>query len=140
MFLINKSDIIKNKDKENARNALLKHLRLIDHIPEDNISFFSGKSFVGLLGNFKKYIYNLEKNPFITLYDLFKNWYKNNIFNFKPFSEYINEIFDQLNEQFNLELDDEIDEIEIEVPKEFYNNIKVSINKLNKIISKKISN
>ena len=138
LFLINKSDIIQNeKEKKNALNALIKNIQIIDNIPEYNFSFFSGKSFIELLENYKKYIYNLERNPANTLYSLYRDW-KNNIFYLKSFSDYIDDkIFDQLDEQFNLELDDEI---EIEVPENFYNNLKESINNINKNIIIKIKN
>ena len=90
-----------------------------------------------MLENYKKYIYNLERNPANTLYSLYRDW-KNNIFYLKSFSDYIDDkIFDQLDEQFNLELDDEI---EIEVPENFYNNLKESINNINKNIIIKIKN
>ena len=138
LFLINKSDtILDEKDKKNALNAIINNILIVDDIKKENFSFFSGKSFIELLENYKKYIYNLERNPAITLYNLYRDW-KSYIFYSKSFSDYINDkIFEQLDGQFDLDLDDEM---EIEVPENFYNNLKESINKINKIIINTIKN
>ena len=80
IFLINKSDIIKNeKDKDKIKEKIFNNILKIDeHLKEeDNISFFSGKKFLEYLNIMNNYIIPLKNEPKKLFIKLYKEYYKN---------------------------------------------------------------
>ena len=129
LFLINKSDSLSdNKDKEKIIEALIKT------IPEEkvskndvNITFFSGKLFSEFLEYYNKYVLMIEENPLYLLKCIYHDW-SSNVFYLKTFKYYIvNKIADTIEEKFELDLDEEV-----EIPENFYNELKNAFNSLYK--------
>ena len=128
LFLINKVDELpKEKDKKQAKNDLIEIITQIEPLVKNdrnriNISFFSGMYFFQYLKDYERYVTNLEKNPFLTLNELFKEWSSSNyFFNFRKYI--VDKIADKIEDRY-----DDIDKKE--VPQQFYNNLKAAFNQL----------
>lgn len=128
LFLINKVDELpKDKDKQQAKNDLIEIITKIEPLVKNNrnrinISFFSGTYFFQYLKDYERYATNLEKNPFLTLSELFNEWSSSRyFFNFKKY------IVDKISHK----IEDKYDEIEEkQAPQQFYNNLKAAFNQL----------
>lgn len=129
LFLINKIDQLpREKDKQQAKNDLVDIISKIEPLVRNNknrinISFFSGMYFFQYLKDYKRYVTDIENNPFLTLNDLFNEWSssKTYFFNFKKY------IVDRIAGK----IEDNYDDIgENEAPKSFHNNLKNAFNRL----------
>ena len=126
IFLINKSDFItEEKDKEKIINVLIENIkRLEPDEPENqmNIAFFSGISFEYYLNIKKNFIELLEKDPTKLINNYYIKWLKN--MQDDPKDYIINKILSEIEEKFDLNLEEE----EVEVPDEFSNKLKEAFN------------
>ena len=92
LFLINKVDQLPDEeDKQKDKNDdMFINIEPIVKNDKKRISFFSGSKFFQYLQDYKRYIINLENNPYLTLKALFDEGFKNKgffdfDFNFKKY-------------------------------------------------------
>lgn len=130
LVLINKSDTLETeKDKQNIANNLYKNMLIVEKelkINDMNIAFFSGKCFKFYLDTYKAYIILLKEDPYKFIQKLMQD-YRKSFFNLKGFKSSVISKLNKIEEEFNLDLDKEV-----EVPEEFENVMRDCINKLSK--------
>ena len=129
IFLINKSDELSKKNRENEMNKIREKIfKILGEVEEtippnwDNVSFFSGKSFKEFLSYRKNFIEKIENNPLQLLEDIQKElsqkWFYNK--NFKNFIiKRIGEIQEKLELNSNGNDSDDEDDKKIQVPNDF---------------------
>ena len=146
LFLINKSDILHEKDKDKIEKNLFQCISNIENhlIKSDmNISFFSGTFFMHFLEIYNDYVENLENAPNLFFEKIFRKFRENNNTE-KTLENFLCKNLKQIEENFGFYLKEEINIPEAyknkllkslkEISKS--NNIEIKDEKANEIISK----
>lgn len=111
LFLINKSDTLQNEnEKKEIIKSLVKTIKKEEKELKENemnISFFSGKFFSYFLDIYNQYVTKLEKEPFILLEKLYKDW--GDTFTLSRFKNFIIKKVESLQEKFDLDTEEEFE-------------------------------
>ena len=146
LFLINKSEYLENEDRISICNKIYKNISIAEKYLENknlNIAFFSAISFLEYLEIRNDYIENFEN---ITILKKLYNKFNNKLFyGFRGFKHYADKTLSRIEENFDLNLDEEI-EIKNDLKCKFYNTFEdlckkhnssgLNINEVNEIIKK----
>ena len=130
IFLINKIDILSDKNREKEENKIRKDIfniinkyKINNNEKNINISFFSGKYFEQFLMYYKNYVELIENNPFLLLENLYKEWAFSSFYS-RGFKDYILKTISTVQEKLELKSQtkecDKEEDIEIKIPSKFY--------------------
>ena len=137
LFLINKSDILDEKDKDKIEKRLFQHISTIENnlIKSDmNISFFSGKFFMHFLEIYNDYVENLENDPNLFFEKIFQKFKENNNTD-KSLENFFCKNLKHIEEIFGLDLKEEIN-----IPEEYKNKLLKSFKEISKSNNIEINN